>query len=274
MNVLSLFDGISCGRLALYRAGIPVDKYYASEIDRYASSIARHNWPDNIELGDVTMWRSWGIDWSGIDLLIGGSPCTSLSVAGKGEGFAGESGLFYEYVNILNHIKQFNPDIKFLLENVKMKFAWRDVFSQELGVNPVLINSSLLSAQHRERYYWCNWPVPEPKDKGILLDTILESPGVCCIRRHGLYIPVKYKSTCIDGNYSKGVDNHGQRTVVCNSEFTSYRKFTPIECERLQTLPDNYTIVTKISNKQRYRAVGNGWTVDVLSHIFNQIKGR
>lgn len=318
MIILSLFDGISCGRLALERAGITVNKYYTSEIDKYAASISRYNWPDNIELGDVTNWRDWNIDWPNIDLLIGGSPCQSFSVAGKGEGFAGKSGLFYEYVNILNHIKQFNSDIKFLLENVKMKAEWRNVISQELDVDPILINAATLSAQNRERYYWCNWPVSQPEDKWILLESILEPPvDVTAMKNRGEIILRPYKSTCLDADYWRGVDNHDQRTCILAGRaedvkgfdmgkrvysprgkcptlntmqggsrepkvalsHTQYKKLSPIECERLQTVPDNYTMIgnygyaaKRISNTQRYKAIGNSWCVDVIAHIFRAIK--
>jgi DNA-cytosine methyltransferase len=174
-NCLSLFDGISAGRLALDRAGIYYDKFYSSEIDNYAIAITQYNHPDTIQLGDVTKWREWNIDWSTIDLLIGGSPCTNLSNAGDRTGLKGQqSKLFFEYVDILNHIKKCNPDVFFLLENVKMKKEWEQIITLHLKVSPVLIDSSLLSAQSRKRLYWTNiGKIPQPKDKKIYLKDIL-----------------------------------------------------------------------------------------------------
>ena len=200
MNVLSLFDGISAGRLALQRAGLEVTKYYRSEIDKYASQVAMHHFPNDVQLGDVTKWREWDIDWSSIDLLIGGSPCQGFSFAGKQAGtkanlngveilvtdrqtylklkeqgaeFLSQSHLFWEYVLILDHIKKHNPNVKFLLENVRMKKELLDMISNALGVKDVVINSSLVSAQNRHRHYWCNWDVDQPDDKGILLRDIV-----------------------------------------------------------------------------------------------------
>lgn len=175
MNVLSLCDGIACGRIALERAGIKVDKYYASEINEPSIKVALDNYPDIIELGDIRNWNKWDIQWKDIDLLIGGTPCQDFSQLGKEKlNFDGErSGLFFEYVNILNHIRQFNPNIKFLLENVKMKSDWADLISSHLGVDYVYINSSDFSAQMRARYYWCNWEIPAWKDKGILFKDII-----------------------------------------------------------------------------------------------------
>jgi DNA (cytosine-5)-methyltransferase 3A len=174
MNVLSLFDGISCGRLALERAEIPVTNYYASEIDKYAISISQYNYPDIIRLGDVTKWREWDLDFSKIDLLIGGSPCQSFSISGNGLGFDGSSGLIQFYFDILEHIQSINPNVKFLLENVKMKKEWMNIISEKLGVQPTLINSALLSSQSRSRLYWANFPITLPEDKKILLKDILQ----------------------------------------------------------------------------------------------------
>lgn len=189
-NVLSLFDGISCGQLALHRAGIEYDTYYASEIDKNPIYITQYNFPNTIQLGDVEKWKEWNIEWDKIDLLIGGSPCTNLSIAGDRKGLEGEeSRLFYSYVDILNHIKKFNPNVKFLLENVEsMSDENKGIINNYMGCKPVMINSALLSAQNRKRYYWVNWhlkkeslfglptcTIPQPKDKGIVLKDILES---------------------------------------------------------------------------------------------------
>lgn len=235
MKVLSLFDGISCGRLALERAGIPVEKYYASEIDKYAIQISQKNYPDNIALGDVTKWRLWDIDWSSIDLLIGGSPCQTFSNAGTRTGFDGKSGLFYTYLEILNHLKAINPNIKFLLENVKMKSEWRDEITRCMGVEPVLINSALVSAQQRNRYYWCNWQVEQPQDKHIVLKDILLSGE-----------SYREKANCLTASYSKAVFDHDyqkhQRTMVAVNlktycrDFGTKGKIMTVEDEKTQCL--------------------------------------
>jgi len=175
MNVLSLFDGISCGMIALQRSGIIVDNYYSSEIDKFAISISKMNYPNIIQLGDVINWKDWKIDWKSIDLLIGGSPCQGFSSSGKELNFNDpRSKLFFEFSNILNHIKTFNPNVKFMLENVKMKKEWADVITKYLGVNYIEINSKYFSAQNRVRYYWCNFDILPYTDKGILLKDIVE----------------------------------------------------------------------------------------------------
>lgn len=195
MKVLSLFDGIGTGRLSLERAGINVDKYYASEIDKNAITIAKTNYSDIIELGSVLNWRNWDIEWNTIDLLIGGSPCTSFSSAGKQQGFNGESKLFFEYRDILNYLKSINPNIKFLLENVIMKKEWEEVITNEVGVKPILIDSSLLSAQQRKRNYWFNWKIEYPEDKHIELKDILDNKDFC------------YKATIV----GRRINNNGHR---------------------------------------------------------------
>ena len=277
MKVLSLFDGMSCGRIALERAGFEVEEYYASEIDKYAVQVSKDNYPDIIHIGDVTqvsykdgvLHTQFGSYETNIDIVIGGSPCQSFSVAGDGSGFDGESGLFFEYLRILREVK---PKY-FLLENVCMKKEWENVITQEVGVNPIMINSALVSAQNRKRLYWTNIEgITQPKDKGILLRDILEN---FIFDKEPYYIvfnsnrPKNYKSDksmCLvtsGGSKTKGVG-------ICDDS-GMWRKLTPIECERLQTLPDNYT--EGVSNSQRYKMIGNGWTVDIISWIFSFIKG-
>lgn len=189
MKVLSLFDGMSCGQIALKLLGITPEQYYASEIDKHAIKQTQLNFPDTIQLGDVTKWKEWDIDWSGIDLILAGSPCQGFSFAGKQLAFDDpRSKLFFIFIDILNHIKELNPDVLFLLENVNMKRSYMRIISEYCGVFPVNINSNLVSAQNRDRWYWTNIrtkqvglfgdvyvDIPQPEDKGILLRDILES---------------------------------------------------------------------------------------------------
>lgn len=364
-NVLSLFDGMSCGRLALERAGIEVGKYYASEVDKYAITVTKANWPETIHLGDVRNVAANNLPV--IDLLIGGSPCQSFSFAGKRAGmvtkekekiltleqylelkaqgfeFEGQSYLFWEYVRILREVK---PRY-FLLENVLMKKEWKQVISETLGVKPIMINSALVSAQNRKRLYWTNIPgIMQPQDKGILLKDIIEDGE--CDREKSLVVTTRVagatahryltkslhqmikvcntnaanegivdrdKSLCLDANYAKGgnpkqyfekhrpqlvfgaaqrgrynedgttsqlLEINGtykantittvQKDSLCGEVIDDkiyWRKLTALECERLQTVPDNYT--AHVSNSQRYRMLGNGWTVDVIAHIMGFI---
>ena len=279
MVVLSLFDGMSCGMLALKRAGIQVDSYFASEIDKYAVQVSKKNWSEIIYIGDVTQVKykdgvlhtQFGSYKTKIDMVIGGSPCTSFSVAGDGSGFNGESGLFFEYLRILREV---NPKY-FLLENVVMKKQWEEVINNELGVKPIMINSALVSAQNRKRLYWTNIDgITQPQDKGVLLKDVVKKPvfvtppsyllGEYCGRQR-LSIVNEYigKSACLTASMYKG-----QRPSYIKQD-NLVHKLTPIECERLQTLPDNYT--DGVSNSQRYKMIGNGWTVDVIAHIFSFI---
>lgn len=189
MKVISLFDGMSCGRIALTKLGIPIEQYYASEIDKHAIKQTQLNFPDTIQLGDVTKWREWDIDWKSIDLVLAGSPCQGFSFAGKQLAFDDpRSKLFFVFIDILNHIRSLNPDVLFLLENVNMKKSHMRIISEYCGVFPVNINSNLVSAQNRDRWYWTNIKtkqvglfgevyvdIPQPEDKGILLRDILES---------------------------------------------------------------------------------------------------
>ena len=249
MKVLSLFDGISCGRLALERAGIPVEKYYASEIDKYAIQIAQKNYPDTIQIGDVTQINF--ADYMDVDIVIGGSPCQGFSFAGKQLNFADpRSRLFFEFVRALKEIK---PKY-FLLENVKMKKEFQDIISQQLGVEPIEINSALVSAQNRKRLYWTNIPnLVLPTDRNIVLKNIVPDA-----------VLEKSKTIRTSGWCSKWGNKH------CFDMPNPYRHFTITELELLQTLPINYT--EGISLTQRRKAIGNGWTVDVIAHILKGIK--
>ncbi len=385
MNVLSLFDGMSCGMLALDRLGIKVDKYYASEIDKYAMQVSGANYPEIIQVGDVCDLKSE--DFKDIDLILAGSPCQGFSLAGKQLAFDDpRSALFFEFIRLLKEIK---PKY-FLLENVRMKKEFLQIISEQVsacypeitfGIDPIFINSSLVSAQSRPRYYWTNIPgIEQPKERGIVLKDILEPDaeepmysniyggfGEKKPREHygksvtiransgGGSIPniklkdlSKYylsekaiaymnrsspkwsngktrkdiyikredqKGDCLTANMHKGVpygvveikagayrarslDKNGKRVAwkdvkpkqvletrkdeksnlitsvqkdnVLTKDEVYWRKLTPIECERLQTVPDNYT--NHVSNTQRYKMLGNGWTIEVIAHILQNME--
>jgi len=242
MRVLSLFDGMSGGQIALTNIRVKIDTYYASEIDKHAIAQTQLNFPNTIQLGSVTEWQTWDIDWSGINILFAGSPCQGFSFAGKQLAFEDpRSKLFFVFVDILNHIKKFNPDVLFLLENVKMKAEHEAVITQYVGVNPIEINSALLSAQNRVRLYWTNigvvkrglfdeyYPgIPQPKDKGILLRDILESD-----------VPEKYylseKTLKTIGGYANGYEVTGKSPCLTTElAHGTGRDFTPRIAKEIQ----------------------------------------
>ena len=313
MKVISLFDGISCGFVALKRANIEIEKYIAYEIDKYAIKISEYNFPEIEHKGDVTTEDF--TKYKGFDLLIGGSPCQDLSIAKKDrKGLKGSrSCLFFEYVRALNEIE---PKY-FLYENVaSMSKENKDIISKHLGVEPIMINSSLVSAQQRKRLYWTNIPnITQPIDKHIYLKDVLENGIGIDVENQGKKIcGIKIKSHSLLARDYKGFENQrqtgvakpirigqlnkggqGQRIYSVKGKSVSLnangggqraktglykidlpdgdyivRKLTPLECERLQTLPDKYTEC--VSNTQRYKCIGNGWTVDVIAHILNHIK--
>jgi len=358
LNVFSLFDGMSCGQLALKKAGVPIGIYHASEIDKWAIKVTKKNFPFTIQMGDITKLEDARLEvirkHIGIDLVMGGSPCQGFSFAGKGLNFEDpRSKLFFEFVRVLKILK---PKY-FLLENVRMKKESQDVISEYLGVEPIAINSNLVSAQNRHRLYWTNIPFDMPKDKGIILADILEDG-----------VTDREKSHCLDANYFKGgnlksyFEKHRRQLVFNNKggairgrydkdgkikqqlelrpddktnslttvqkdnvvvrvpelksafgaciqvgeadlkghdiikrvysrkgkaptlttmggghrepkvivDELTWRKLTPLECERLQTVPDGYT--EGVSNTQRYKMLGNGFTVDVIAHILKGIR--
>ena len=311
MKVVSLFDGIACGRESLKRAGIKVDSYYASEINPYSIQVALKNHPDIIEIGDVrNVDGRWYKD---CDLFIGGSPCQNFSFAGKRNGattkenveittleqyldykqkgfeFDGYSYLFWEYVRLLKEIK---PKY-FLLENVRMSKKWQDVISKTLGVEPIMINSALVSAQNRHRLYWTNIKgVTQPEDKGLLLkdvlkDTYSEKEVLSELIQSRFKLTPNSKTTY--GTTKPDFRTIGERDVVYGDNnkmgclmATDYkqpkqvfhngvlRKISPEEAELLQTLPEGYT--SGISNTRRFECIGNCWTVDITAHIFSFIK--
>lgn len=279
---MSLFDGISCGKVALDRAGIKVKKYYASEIDKFAMQVSKKNHPDIIQLGDVTSWRNWDIDWKNVGLLIGGSPCQGFSFAGKQLNFNDDrSKLFFVYVDILNHIKSVNPDVKFLLENVKMKAEWQDVISGYLGVKPIRINSALVSAAKRDRLYWTNFDIEMPDDKGItfddinhhttdwLSDTYIDKVSKWKAQQDPIanttFIGTNSKLPCLT---ARGY-NQSHSGMILISDGNKYRYLTNNEAELAMTLPVDYT--AGITDRERARCLGNGWTVDVIAHIFTYL---
>ena len=213
LQVLSLFDGMSCGQVALKRAGIPVHIYFASEVDKYAIKVANHNHNKTIQLGDVQNWRNWPINWSKIDLLLGGSPCQGFSSAGKEAAFNDpRSKLFFTYAEILQHIKSLNPKVKFLLENVKMKKEFLNVITTFVGVEPVMINSALVSAQNRKRYYWANWEFSQPYDRNIQMKDIIEEFFI----DEKLYMKDKSNTIRVGGRGSPPLDKHNWDCVYEN----------------------------------------------------------
>lgn len=260
MRVLSLFDGISCGLVALKELGYTVD-YYSSEIDPHAIGISRYNHGGIVRLGDVTSWREWSIDWS-FDLVLGGSPCQGLSLAGKQLGMNDpRSRLFYVFADILDHVRKHNPKVSFLFENTRMTETDRSIISRRLNCFPKEVNSALLSAHNRVRLYWTSRWFDMPTHSNERLVDVLE----------GDWSTDRDKSLCIDANYYKGgVTTYFQkarRQLVFRGD--EYRLLTPRECERLQKLPDDYTRC--VSKKERYRGLGNGWTVSVIKHILSEI---
>lgn len=345
MTVVSLFDGIGCGRIALERAGFKINRYYASEIEPNAMRVATYNFPDIIEIGDIRnitysngiLYTSRGkFDIGSVDLLIGGSPCTNFSSIGYANGmvtgdveitsleqylalktadttFTGQSYLFWEFVRLL---KEISPKY-FLLENVVMAKKWESIITTNMHTFPIKINSSLVSAQNRPRLYWTNIPnVAAPKNKYISLDSILSSEAdskdvfYCLtvqrsfprmLAKYG-YIPERFNaynatelknrgcalsrgsmitSSCATLLFVKqregmhtvtdGILDGKYRTKLENGRY-NIRRLSLLECERLQTLPDNYTAVSGIPAQKRNEMIGNGWTVDVIAHIFSFIK--
>lgn len=303
MNVLSLFDGISAGQVALNRAGIQYSNYYASEIDKHAISITQYNYPNTIQLGDVKDWKSWKFDSinNSIDLIFAGSPCVDVSSSKQNrEGLKGkESSLFYYFVDILN-----TYNLKyFFFENVaSMRREDRDKISELLGCQPFSINSSVCTALNRPRLYWTNITdkiVIPPKS--IFISDILQSDSEVeskyylsqkakdrleIINHRAKSKGLGYKDCiidslndskflCLDANYFKGPD--GKRSVLLTKDL---RNATPLECERLMTFPDNFSKfgltpekrVVSIADTNRYRAIGNSWSVDIIVEFLKKIK--
>lgn len=371
MNTLSLFNGMSVCQMAMIDAGIEGGAHYISEIDKYANKASKALFSDQIQLGDVTQWRDWDIDWSSIELVTGGFPCQAWSMAGKQLGDKDERGmLFWTMLDIIKHVRHHNPKAHFLIENVKMKKEFEEYITTHtenaLGeVHKILINSALVSAQNRNRYYWTSFPVTQPKDEGIVLADIIEvdplevtvmsdkfttrnahilrddvsGKGKCLSAgeyvkngRQGDYINVKCarvvgrkinpetgkrddynpdlkavqrveprlddKSECLTTvqkdnvivmkqvarGFNKGFEKEVEKTPTLtknsweqNNKIKTdgdkqYRKLTPSECMRLQTIPEHYIEIllsSGISNTQLYKMTGNAWTMKVISHILS-----
>ena len=310
LNVLSVFDGHSTGYLALQRAGIKFDRYYASEIAPDPIKISERHYPDIIRLGDVTKVKAE--DLPKIDLFIGGSPCQGFSRAGKCLNFDDpRSKLFFEYVRILNEIRAINPDVKFLLENVAMKKEWEDVITDHLGVKPRKINSKVVATQNRDRVYWTNIPYVNIEESDPPLKSILEEVNTDdYIEENGLLFDPRIPATqrelvkVVDGEvritqatklgyivpddydgvnlcFPKSTSRRGRvirrksNCITCMGRVGVYynrifRYLTITEMERAQTLPDGYT--EGVSESARIEAIGNGWTTDVIAHFFKGLK--
>ena len=276
LNVLSLFDGVSIGRLALEQAGFKVDNYFSSEIDKHAIQVTKSNWPETIHVGDVTKLDA--SVFPKIDIMFAGFPCQSISNLGKGEGLEGKSGLFWEFVRLKDGLKP----TYWLVENVSGLKKAIDEITSVLGVEPIRINSSLMTAQKRDRLYWTNIPnITQPQDMGIILKDILE-PGLpelsiltpgrarwvcsekgqqCFDKRYAVLDPIK--ANCLtarsDGSWNSNYVTRGEQIT----------RLTPIEYERLQGMPSGYT--ESIRTSERYKSIGNSWSVPIISHILKNI---
>jgi site-specific DNA-cytosine methylase len=288
MNVVSLFNGMNTGRQALENVGIKVNKYYSSEIKPYAIELTQHHFPDTIQVGDVTKWKEWDIDWKSIDLILSGSPCQDLSTAGKRAGINGsKSSLFFVFIEILEHIKTLNPNVLFLQENVgsasKLDVG---IMSRALGVYPARINSSLVTAQLRDRYYWSNirtketmfdivTDIPQPKDKGIMFKDIVTGGRVERVKANAMLqsdykqfvkCPIK-ENVLIKKRIAKGKQTPN---LIYNYSNDLVRTVNQIEMERLQGFSDGYTSI--LSKSKAGSLLGDGWTLPIIEHIFNFIE--
>lgn len=273
MQVVSLFDGVSVAMVALKKLGLPIESYTAYEIDKYAIEVSKKNHPEIKHLGDVRGLKEAIL----CDLLIGGSPCTDLSICGKREGLEGErSRLFWEYVRVLNLLK---PKW-FILENVaSMKKGDKEVISKALGVEPILIDAGLVSAQRRKRYFWTNIPTTLPEEKGLVVKDILEKD---VDEKYYVTMSIEdLKARSKSQAYRVYPDTGKSTTLVANGGGVGaktglykigdrVRRLTPVECERLQGLPDGYT--SGLSDAQRYKCCGNAFNSDVISHIIEGVK--
>jgi DNA (cytosine-5)-methyltransferase 3A len=311
INVLSLFDGMSCGQIALDHLGFKIGKYFASEIEKSSIKVAKHNYPNTIHIGNVTSIDSKILP--DIDLLMVGSPCTDFSMAGSKNGldvnevqvysldkyielknngftFSGQSYLFWEFVRLFKETK---PKY-FLLENVKMEKVYEDIITKELGVEPIMIDSALVSAQTRKRLYWTNIQnIKQPEDRCINIEDVVYDDSYKTFTNPRIALSKKATKNYVKWDISdKGYWSQQDRAYYRNSKMCTlpksragsklnivvdydnniYRRSHPIEVERYQTIPDNYTLVDGVSNTKRLEMVGNGWTIDVIKHILKYMK--
>lgn len=270
---------MSCGRVALESLQKKVDVYYASEIDVFAIENTQHNFPDTVQLGDIRNWRNWDIDWSGIELVLAGSPCQGFSSLGRKKGLRDErSGLVFVFFDILNYVMSKNPNVKFLLENVKMDTNIESIITNAFGVEPITINSKLVSAQNRVRMYWTNinnGKIPQPVDRGLLLKDVIMTnvDSRYFFTKYTTYrIMTEYpssaksvldKSRCLTTGCGRNVGGRGSYLV----QNGGIRRLTVRECARLQTIPEEYEFV--VPEGEAYKLIGNGWTVEVIKHILS-----
>ena len=271
MNVLSLFNGMNTGRQALENVGIKVDKYYSSEIKTYAIELTQHHFPDTIQVGDVTKWREWDIDWKSIDLVLSGSPCQDLSPAGKRAGINGKkSSLFFTFVDILNHIQELNPKVLFLQEKVgsasKLDVG---IMSRALGVYPVRINSKLVTAQLRDRYYWSNirtketmfdivTDIPQPKDKGIMFKDILTSGFTKRVKANAL----------LQGDYKQMINNPIKEDLYLKKRISNGKQTPNLIYE------ENNELRVKTNTKQGFDVVTENDCIDLSFPTSTTRRGR
>ena len=292
MNVLSLFDGKSSGYTACELAGIEIGTYYSAEVDRYAIKVSDAIHPGQVRLGDVTKWRDWDIDWSSIDMIFGGFPCQAWSFAGKQMGDKDERGmLFWVMLDIMKHVRHHNPKADFIIENVKMKKEFEEYITFHMNnaigdVHKILINSALVSAQNRNRYYWTSFAVSNvTNSKNLTLRDIIcdfddefditdsynkKPEGTSTFRNSRKNVrTLDQAAKCLTAS-GQNVSNAGATNVLMDDG--RYKKLSPRECFRLQTVPEHYIdkiISCGVSNTQLYKIAGNGWTDEVISHILS-----
>lgn len=286
INVVSLFNGMGTLRQAFHNLGIKVNNYYSSEIKQYAIKLQQYHFPDVIQVGDIRNWKEWDIDWGSIDFIGSGSPCQDLSSSGKRGGINAEnSGLFWVFVEILEHCKKLNPNVVFLQENVgSARKKDIGIMSRALGFYPARINSSLVTAQLRDRYYWTNIrtkqnmfdvvsDIPQPKDKGIKLQDILTSGKVTRDKHkalmHRMYYSFAYKDKKSTNAQKYIIDRQKfGNTVIYEDGFV--RLANKIELCRLQGFEDNYCDILNL--KESASLLGDGWTLPIIEHILTFYK--
>ncbi len=267
INVLSLFDGMSCGQIALNRQKIEYDEYFASEIEKEAIKVTMKNYPKTKQVGDVIKLK--GSDFQDIYLLLGGSPCQSFSRAGDNSGFDGESKLFWEFVRVLNEVKP----TYFLFENVIMKKEWEDVITDALGVKPIEITSAKFVPQMRRRLYWTNiLNITQPPQSEYNVFDFIEGPGFPSSCGNDRIFKRRKIFNTLTASYYKGIRGSSRPAISIKEGFLdtdrkAHRMLTPSECERIQTVPNGYTDC--VANTNRYKMLGSGWTVDVIAYIFS-----